>query len=127
MAGAICRALPSRARRRRCAVLRFLADEGTAPTIPGLPCRGPARRRSLPKVLSHQEFDRLFAAINRPAKREFRPTQRTCRLSALIELLYGRGWRATELVSLPRNAIQSDRPYIILKGKGGTPASPRGA
>jgi integrase/recombinase XerD len=37
----------------------------------------------------------------------------------LIELLYGSGLRATELVSLPRNAIQPDRPYIILKGKGG--------
>jgi integrase/recombinase XerD len=37
----------------------------------------------------------------------------------LVELLYGSGLRATELVSLPRNAIQPDRPYMILKGKGG--------
>jgi integrase/recombinase XerD len=41
------------------------------------------------------------------------------RLAALIELLYGSGLRATELVSLPRNAIHPDRPFLILKGKGG--------
>jgi integrase/recombinase XerD len=41
------------------------------------------------------------------------------RLAALVELLYGSGLRATELVSLPRNAVAPDRPYLILKGKGG--------
>jgi integrase/recombinase XerD len=37
----------------------------------------------------------------------------------LVELLYGSGLRATELVSLARNAIAPDRPYLILRGKGG--------
>jgi integrase/recombinase XerD len=41
------------------------------------------------------------------------------RMLALLELLYGSGLRATELVSLPRNAIHPDRPFLILKGKGG--------
>ena len=41
------------------------------------------------------------------------------RNAALLELLYGSGLRATELVSLPRNAIHPDRPFIILSGKGG--------
>jgi integrase/recombinase XerD len=36
----------------------------------------------------------------------------------LIELLYGSGLRATELVALPRSAIVSDKPFIIVKGKG---------
>src|SRR3546814_2116236 len=40
------------------------------------------------------------------------------RLSALVELLYGSGLRASELVSLPRNAVAPDRPFLILKGKG---------
>ncbi|MFX9089427.1 tyrosine-type recombinase/integrase, partial [Acinetobacter baumannii] len=40
-------------------------------------------------------------------------------LSALVELLYGSGLRASELVSLPRNAIHPDRPFLILRGKGG--------
>ena len=40
-------------------------------------------------------------------------------MEALLELLYGSGLRATELVSLSRNAIQPDRPFLILRGKGG--------
>ena len=91
---------------------------GIAPTIPAPRCRGPGARRALPKVLSHDDIDRLFAAI---AERQARtpPDPNDLRLAALVELLYGSGLRATELVSLPRNAIQPDRPYLILKGKGG--------
>src|SRR3712207_625024 len=40
-------------------------------------------------------------------------------MAALVELLYGSGLRATELVSLPRNAVQPDKPFLILRGKGG--------
>jgi integrase/recombinase XerD len=107
---------------RKAAALRrfyaFLADEGHRPDDPGAALPRPGARRPLPKVLSHQDIDRLFAAI---AERQARvpPDPNDLRLSALIELLYGSGLRATELVSLPRNAIQPDRPYIILKGKGG--------
>ena len=36
-----------------------------------------------------------------------------------MELLYGSGLRATELVTLPRHAIAPDRPFLIIKGKGG--------
>jgi integrase/recombinase XerD len=107
---------------RKAAALRrffaFLADEGHRDDDPGAALPRPGARRPLPKVLSHQDIDRLFAAI---AERQARvpPDPNDLRLSALIELLYGSGLRATELVSLPRNAIQPDRPYIILKGKGG--------
>jgi integrase/recombinase XerD len=107
---------------RKAAALRrffaFLADEGHRADDPGSALPRPGARRPLPKVLSHQDIDRLFAAI---AERQARvpPDPNDLRLSALIELLYGSGLRATELVSLPRNAIQPDRPYIILKGKGG--------
>ena len=107
---------------RKAAALRrfyaFLADEGHRGDDPGAALPRPGARRALPKVLSHQDVDRLFAAI---AERQARvpPDPNDLRLAALIELLYGSGLRATELVSLPRNAIQPDRPYIILKGKGG--------
>src|SRR3546814_17239594 len=40
-------------------------------------------------------------------------------MAALVELLYGSGLRATELVSLPRNAVTADKPFLILRGKGG--------
>ena len=39
-------------------------------------------------------------------------------MAALLELLYGSGLRATELVSLPRKSVRSDQPYLIVKGKG---------
>ncbi|MES2096247.1 MAG: tyrosine-type recombinase/integrase [Pseudomonadota bacterium] len=107
---------------RKSAALRrfyaFLADEGHRADDPGAALPRPGARRPLPKVLSHADVERLFAAI---ADRQARvpPDPNDLRLSALIELLYGSGLRATELVSLPRNAIAPDRPYIILKGKGG--------
>ena len=107
---------------RKAASLRrffgFLADEGHRADDPGAALPRPGARRALPKVLSHSDIDRLFATI---VERQARvpPDPNDLRLSALIELLYGSGLRATELVSLPRNAIQPDRPYIILKGKGG--------
>ena len=107
---------------RKAAALRrfyaFLADEGHRADDPGSALPRPGARRALPKVLSHADVDRLFAAI---AERQARvpPDPNDLRLAALIELLYGSGLRATELVSLARNAIQPDRPYIILKGKGG--------
>lgn len=107
---------------RKAAALRrfyaFLADEGHRADDPGTALPRPGARRALPKVLSHADVERLFAAI---AERQARvpPDPHDLRLAALIELLYGSGLRATELVSLGRNAIQPDRPYIILKGKGG--------
>ncbi|MET0308953.1 MAG: tyrosine-type recombinase/integrase [Sphingomonas sp.] len=107
---------------RKSAALRrffaFLADEGLRADDPGGALPRPGTARALPKVLSIEDVDRLFAAI---AEREARvpPDPRDLRLLALVELLYGSGLRATELVSLPRNAIHPDRPYLILKGKGG--------
>ncbi|MEG3151397.1 tyrosine recombinase [Sphingomonas sp. ZT3P38] len=107
---------------RKSAALRrffaFLADEGHRTDDPGAALPRPGAQRPLPKVLSHDDVDRLFAAIaDRIARVPADPND--LRLSALVELLYGSGLRATELVSLPRNAIAPDRPYLILRGKGG--------
>ena len=38
---------------------------------------------------------------------------------ALLELLYGSGLRASELVSLPLNAVPRDAPFLTITGKGG--------
>ena len=107
---------------RKSAALRrffaFLADEGHRTDDPGAALPRPGAQRPLPKVLSHDDVDRLFAAIaERIARVPADPND--LRLSALVELLYGSGLRATELVSLPRNAVAPDRPYLILRGKGG--------
>ena len=68
--------------------------------------------------MGHGDVAALFAALNTRLQRDPAiPTD--LRLAALIELLYGSGLRASELVSLPRNAIHPDRPFLILRGKGG--------
>ncbi len=107
---------------RKSAALRrffaFLQDEGVRADDPGAALPRPGAQRALPKTLDHKDVDRLFAAIAARIDRD-PPDHNDLRLSALVELLYGSGLRATELVSLPRNAIASDRPYLILRGKGG--------
>lgn len=107
---------------RKAAALRrfyaFLHEEGLRGDDPSSVLPRPGQRRALPKILSHADIDRLFAAI---AERTgaAHPSANDLRLAALVELLYGSGLRASELVALPRNAVHPDRPFLILKGKGG--------
>lgn len=107
---------------RKAAALRrfyaFLHEDGLRADDPSPVLPRPGQRRALPKILSHADIDRLFAAI---AERvgAAHPSANDLRLAALVELLYGSGLRASELVALPRNAIHPDRPFLILKGKGG--------
>ena len=107
---------------RKSAALRrfyaFLADEGLRADDPSAALPRPTAVRPLPKILGHVDVDALFAEIARGLAIEA-PPPAAWRLAALIELLYGSGLRATELVSLPRKAISPDRPFLILKGKGG--------
>ncbi len=106
---------------RKSAALRrffgFLHDEGLRSDDPSGALPRPGTERSLPKILDHQAVDALFAEIERRKQTDAGPAP--LRMSALVELLYGSGLRATELVSLPRNAIAPDKPFLILKGKGG--------
>jgi integrase/recombinase XerD len=106
---------------RKAAALRgffgFLEEEGFRPDNPSAALPRPVQTRALPKVLEVAEVEALFASIEaRLAKPK--PSPLDYRLSALVELLYGSGLRASELVALPRTSIVRDRPYIILKGKG---------
>ena len=116
------RALAKSSVARKSAALRrfyaFLVDEGHRADDPGAALPRPGTARPLPKVLSVGDVDALFGAIGDRLAAAM-PTRADLRLAALIELLYGSGLRATELVSLPRNAIHPDRPFLILKGKGG--------
>ena len=94
----------------------FLVDEGTRSDDPSTALPRPAARRSLPKVLSHAEIEALFARAEDETRGE-RPD--AIRLLALIEMLYGSGLRATELVSLPMSAVPRDAPFVTVTGKGG--------
>jgi integrase/recombinase XerD len=106
---------------RKSAALRrffgFLADEGHRREDPSHALPRPGSERRLPKVLDRGAVDALFAEIDR--RRSEGGGDASLRLAALVELLYGSGLRATELVSLPRHAIAPDKPFIILRGKGG--------
>jgi integrase/recombinase XerD len=96
----------------------FLADEGLRQDDPSHALPRPTPVRPLPKLLDRGDIERLFAEIaRRVAVVPLNPA--ALRLAALVELLYGSGLRATELVSLDLRAISSDRPFAILKGKGG--------
>ena len=95
----------------------FLAEEGLRADDPSAALPRPGAARSLPKILGHEDVDRLFVAIE--ARLQSVRSPANLRLSALFELLYGSGLRATELVSLPRNVMRADQPFLILKGKGG--------
>jgi len=95
----------------------FLAEEGLRDDDPSEALPRPGAARTLPRTLDHQDVDRLFAEVDGRLSLDRSPAN--LRLAALLELLYGSGLRATELVSLPRNLFRRDQPYLILRGKGG--------
>ena len=94
----------------------FLVDEGVRADDPSPALPRPAARRPLPKILSHNEIEALFSRAEEEAEGD---APRTVRLLALLELLYGSGLRATELVSLPLAAAPRDAPFLTVIGKGG--------
>lgn len=94
----------------------FLVEEGVRADDPSRQLARPRRPRPLPKVLTPQEVDALFRTLTE--RNAGNPGRPDLRLSALLELLYGSGLRASELVSLPRSALRDGQPFLIVKGKG---------
>lgn len=109
---------PSTVARRASSLRRFfgfLMDEGFRADDPSAALPKPTLRRPLPKVLDSAEVDAIFAEVEARAQ-SGQPT--ALRNLALLELLYGSGLRATELVSLPRRAVRPGQPFLMLRGKG---------
>jgi integrase/recombinase XerD len=97
--------------------LAFLAREGIRPDDASRDLALPRAARSLPKTLAGGDVERLFQTLG--AQLAARPDDpKLVRLRALVELLYGSGLRATELVSLPRHAVRPGREFLVIKGKG---------
>lgn len=94
----------------------FLVDEGLRKDDPSSALPRPPARRPLPKILSHDQIDRLFTQAEQEAEGG---QADKVRLLTLLELLYGSGLRATELVSLPLAAVPRDAPFLTVTGKGG--------
>lgn len=98
--------------------LEFLEDEQLAEPGRARFLPRPSLRRPLPKILSHDEIQRLFEhGEQRVSASDAKPAD--FRLLALIELLYGSGLRASELISLPKIAWAEDRALLLIRGKGG--------
>ncbi len=95
----------------------FLLEEGERGDNPALDIARPATRRPLPRIVTHDDVERLFAQAGEEAGGPAAPA-RAVRMLLLIELLYGSGLRASELVSLPRRAVAGGREYLIVRGKG---------
>ena len=94
----------------------FLASEGLRGDDPGRDLESSQAARPLPKSLDPADIARLFTALAERLAAD--PGPRSLRLAALVELLYGSGLRATELVSLPRHAIRPGRGFLVVTGKG---------
>ena len=104
---------------RRSAALRrfygFLVDDGFRKDDPSPALPRPRFERPLPRILEAGEVERMFeAAEDRAASGELAAVRNL----ALLELLYGSGLRATELVSLPRASVREGQPFMMVRGKG---------
>ena len=109
---------PSTVARRSAALRRFfgfLVEDGLRNDDPSEALPRPRFERPLPRILDADEVQRMFeAAEDRAASVQ----PGAVRNLALIELLYGSGLRASELVSLPRGAVRPGQPFLMVRGKG---------
>ena len=96
---------------------KFLLIENMRGDNPAEGLARPRSQRPLPKLLSPEEAQSLIdAAYGLPAVGSKQITDRL-RAICLIEVLYAAGLRVSELVSLPRAAL--DGPFMLVRGKGG--------
>jgi integrase/recombinase XerD len=107
---------PATASRRRAAVrqfYKFVLGETWRADDPSRRVEAPRKGRSLPKVLSRAEVDRLIAAAGA------KDGVQGLRLGCMVELAYASGLRISELTGLTLAALARDPAYLIVKGKGG--------
>ncbi|WPO42990.1 site-specific tyrosine recombinase XerD [Tardiphaga sp. 42S5] len=102
-------------------LFRFLLSEKIRSDDPAAILSGPKRGRSLPKVLSIADVDRMLVQARTQAQNAEASAQqrlRDARLYCLLEVLYATGLRVSELVSLPLTAARRDARMIVVRGKG---------
>jgi integrase/recombinase XerD len=102
-------------------MFRFLLNERVRTEDPAAILSGPKRGRSLPKVLSVADVDRMLTRAKELTEvADASPSQRlrAMRLYCLLEVLYATGLRVSELVTLPRTAARHDARMIMVRGKG---------
>lgn len=106
---------PATRQRRLAAVKsfhRFLAREGLAQEHPAANVRLPKTPSRLPDVLTIDEVERVLS-------QPFPDTRGGERDRTMLEVLYGCGLRASELVALDVTDLDLDTGYVRVVGKGG--------
>jgi integrase/recombinase XerD len=101
---------------------RFLYAEQKRGDDPAAVLEGPKRARTLPKVLSIAEVDKLLTQARVNAENAEQPPAvrlRAARLLCLLEVVYATGLRVSELVALPASAARRDQRMLVVRGKGG--------
>ncbi|MBC6403866.1 MAG: site-specific tyrosine recombinase XerD [Hyphomonadaceae bacterium] len=107
---------PSTTARRLSAVKQFytfLQGDLIREDNPAFSLSGPKRGRSLPKVLSEDDVDRLFETVQRDG------SVKGVRLLCLLEILYAGGLRVSELMNLKVSDVRRRDGCLLIKGKGG--------
>jgi integrase/recombinase XerD len=119
MASLATRGLSARTATRRLSCLRqfhrHLLREGIRQDDPCQHLDSPRLPRTLPRVLSEDEVDRLLAACAPGGP--LGPRQRAAK--AAIEILYATGMRVSEMLALRRESLATDAPMLLVRGKGG--------
>ena len=104
---------------RRSAALRrfygFLQEEGYRTDSPAAALPRARQVRPLPRILDSDDIGAMFRVAEDKAASDEPGALRNL---VLLELLYGSGLRASELISLPRRAFRKEQPFLILRGKG---------
>lgn len=121
MAGLASRGLSARTATRRLSCLRqfhrHLLRQGVRRDDPCQHLDRPRLPATLPRVLSEAEVDRLLASCAQDGPMPPGTRQRVAR--AAVEILYATGMRISEMLTLRRDALASDAPMLLVRGKGG--------
>ncbi len=95
----------------------FLYNEGIRPDDPTNAIEAPRRGRTLPKILSAEDVEKLIEAARVQAANP-KTANEGARLYCMVEILYAAGLRVSELVTLPLAAVRGKQGFVYVRGKG---------
>jgi integrase/recombinase XerD len=100
----------------------FLYTEGHRKDDPTTAVDAPRRAKTLPKVLSEDDVNRLIREVSAPRRKPAKDkgeAPEKIRLRCILEILYASGLRISELVTLPLAAVRRRDSFLLVRGKGG--------
>ncbi len=93
------------------AFYRYLTEKGVIEQDPASFLQSPKLPKRLPKALSAEEREALFATLTTDNPVGIRD-------AALLELLYASGARVSEVAGLTRSSVNFNRGFALVRGKG---------